>query len=139
MLLQAAVETQWGGATRKGTNNLYNIKRFKGDDWGDRPVVFVKGATENINGKNKPEPSYFRVYSDMKSSVEDRTQFFKHNPKKYSALFKSPVKGNMSEEIKVLVKAGYATDPGYAGKMDKIYKQDRLQVALKFARGYYGY
>lgn len=110
-LAQAALESGWGAKAPQ--NNFFGIKA----------TVNWKGATqllktrEVVKGKDIYIYATFRAYPTAYECFEDHAQFLLKNPR-YKAAFEyrqDPYK--FADEV---AKAGYATDPQYAGKVKSI-------------------
>ncbi|MGL5005877.1 MAG: flagellar assembly peptidoglycan hydrolase FlgJ [Plesiomonas sp.] len=120
LLAQAALETGWGrGILRSGKQssyNLFNIKASPG--WqGEQVTVF---APEVIDGQSVNQESPFRVYRSFAESFEDYVTFLRSNRRYAKALQHA---GNPERYFNHLQKAGYATDPQYARKLQGVWQQ----------------
>ncbi|SEG58658.1 flagellar assembly peptidoglycan hydrolase FlgJ [Marinobacterium lutimaris] len=124
LVAQAALETGWGrsvirDAAGQSTNNLFNIKANGG--WsGDRVAV---QTLEYRNGLPQPERAEFRAYDSLEQSLDDYVQFIQNNPRYENALKQS---GNPVAYLQELQRAGYATDPEYADKIERIFSGNTL-------------
>ena len=115
LIAQAALETGWGKKviqnSNGSSNNLFNIKA-------DRSWRGEKMATQTLEYHNDvpvSEKAAFRSYGNFEESFNDYVQFLNNNPR-YSTTLNS---ANSSEEfIQGIHKAGYATDPQYADKVN---------------------
>ncbi|MBS97798.1 MAG: flagellar assembly peptidoglycan hydrolase FlgJ [Oceanospirillaceae bacterium] len=124
LVAQAALETGWGKSIiRDGdgqsSNNLFNIKadgRWNGDS------VSV-GTIEYRNGLPQPEKASFRAYASLEESLQDYVSFLQDNPRYEKALEQA---GNPVAYLQALQRAGYATDPNYADKIDSIFRGNTL-------------
>ena len=127
LLAQAALETGWGQHMIRGTdgNNSFNLFGIKAD-------VGWKGArvsTETIefrDGLMRKERAQFRAYNSPQESFTDYVNFLKHNPRYRDALRQAD---NPQAFTRALSAAGYATDPDYAGKINRILASSHLQEA----------
>ncbi len=127
ILAIAALETGWGSHVLKNragesSNNLFGIKADK--SWGKNHMVGSTLEYENGAMQRKREP--FRSYRSAAESVADFAQFIQENPRYRNALKKA---ADPEAFIKELHKAGYATDPAYAEKVNSVIKQ--LQADAK--------
>jgi peptidoglycan hydrolase FlgJ len=124
LLSQAALETGWGRSVIKNSDgsssfNLFNIKASK--SWhGDQARV---STLEYQNGVARKEQAGFRSYSSYQESFQDYVDFIKDNPRYHNALQHV---GNSERYLHELQRAGYATDPGYANKIMKLYHGDAM-------------
>lgn len=115
VIAQAALETGWGQkmirlADGKSSNNLFNIKadnRWQGDKVHKTTLEFEQGS---VVKKNEP----FRVYQNIRQSVDDYINFLSSNERYQEALGQAK---NVEQFLHNLSKAGYATDPNYANKI----------------------
>ncbi len=126
LIAQAALETGWGQHMQrlpngKSTYNLFNIKSssaWKG------PEINVK-ALEYKNGIAEKTHSSFRVYDSLQESFDDYVQFIKSNPRYQDALSAANDPEAYTHELQ---KAGYATDPNYADKINRIYQREIISA-----------
>jgi flagellar protein FlgJ len=124
LVAQAALETGWGKSiTRDGagqsSNNLFNIKadgRWTGDS-------ISVGTIEYRDGLPQPEKASFRAYDSLEESLEDYVNFLQDNPRYEQALEQAE---NPVAYLQALQRAGYATDPNYAEKIDTIFRGSTL-------------
>lgn len=106
-LAQAALESGWG--SRAPGNNLFGIKADR--SWTGPTVSFA--TTEHLGGKNVGLTDKFRAYSSYAESMVDHAGFLLANPR-YAACFKETTGFGWASALQ---KAGYATDPDYAKKL----------------------
>ncbi len=124
LLSQAALETGWGKSVIKSSDgvsshNLFNIKADS--SWhGQQAKV---STLEFKDGIAKKEMAGFRSYASYQESFNDYVQFIKTNPRYANAI---KVANNPEYYIHELQQAGYATDPGYADKVMRIYQSKTL-------------
>jgi len=128
ILAQAALETGWGRSVIRDGNgdnsfNLFNIK--SGSGW--RGDSVSKNSLEFSDGVARQERSAFRSYADYQESFDDYVQFIKTNPRYEKALKQG---GSTEEYIRELQKAGYATDPEYATKIESILKRSQFNATI---------
>jgi flagellar protein FlgJ len=101
------------------SNNLFGIKA--GADWhGD---VAVSKTIEFIDGIAVSRDERFRSYDSPEESMKDYAKYMANNPRYESAYAQRSEPGKYFAELQL---AGYATDPGYASKINGII--DRLEV-----------
>lgn len=118
LLAQAALETGWGKAVIRHpdgrlSNNLFNIKADSG--WrGDKVAL---PALEFKEGVAVRKTEQFRSYTSFADSFKDYANFLNNNPRYHHALRNV---GNPDLFIKSLQEAGYATDPDYAVKINRL-------------------
>jgi flagellar protein FlgJ len=118
LIAQAALETGWGTALTRGADgqasfNFFNIKADS--SWQGERVV--QNTLEVENGELRRTRAAFRAYPDVASAFDDYAAFIRDNPRYGKAL---EAGGDGRRYIAELHKAGYATDPGYAGKIHEI-------------------
>ncbi|TCK07044.1 flagellar assembly peptidoglycan hydrolase FlgJ [Marinobacterium mangrovicola] len=123
LVAQAALETGWGRSIIRdaagSSNNLFNIKASGG--WsGDKVAV---QTMEYRDGLPQPERAEFRAYDSLEQSLNDYVQFIQNNPRYENALKQS---GNPVAYLQELQRAGYATDPEYASKIERIFSGNTL-------------
>ncbi|KVX51702.1 TIGR02594 family protein [Burkholderia stagnalis] len=132
ILAQAAQETGWGEKVLPGTNNIFNIKADS--SWQGESKVFRVWEVDKHDRKiwvNDP----FRVYPTTLDALRDRQKFLAENPRYGKAgLYDADVKGDLVGEAKALQKAGYATDPAYAHKLEVLFKGPSMRRAIAAAK-----
>lgn len=116
LIAQSALETGWGkhvikDGYGKQSFNLFNIKA---DSRWEGKAVNVP-TIEYVNGVANKEIASFRRYDSIEESVNDYLQFLTQ-PRYEKALSST----NSSDFIHGLQNAGYATDPRYADKIQRI-------------------
>jgi flagellar protein FlgJ len=128
LLAQAALETGWGKAVIRhpdgtSSHNLFNIKadqRWDGDS-------VTKQTLEYRDGVAVKEQAAFRSYDSFEESFQDYVAFLKDNPRYREALEHGAEPAGFA---KALQKAGYATDPAYAQKIQRILGSDVMGETL---------
>lgn len=117
MVAQAALETGWGRAEPKGadgrpSHNIFGIKA--GRDW-QGPTVEA-ATTEVIAGLAQTRRERFRAYGSHAEAFADYAQLLAGNSR-YAG-----VRGvrEASQFARGLQAAGYATDPHYASKLERV-------------------
>ena len=127
ILAQAALETGWGKsiirhADGSSSYNLFNIKagsRWQGEQVGKQTLEYRNGVTVR-------EQASFRSYASLEECFVDYTAFLQNSGRYRDALEHG---GDGSQFAEQLQKAGYATDPAYAGKIKRILNSDLLVQA----------
>lgn len=117
ILAQAALESGWG--ERALGNNLFGIKADK--SWTGPTVSFR--TTEHLGGKNVSLTDRFRAYPSYADSMVDHGRFLLANPR-YRDCFKEATGMGWATALQ---KAGYATDPDYAKKLQATIRARNLQ------------
>lgn len=118
LIAQAALETGWGQkliqkADGSPALNFFGIKADK--DWqGERASARTH---EYEHGQMRGETASFRAYGSIAEGFEDYVRFLQANPRYREALAHG---GDDARFTAGLQKAGYATDPGYAAKIQHI-------------------
>lgn len=119
---QGALESNWGESelATKG-NNLFGIKgEYNGQS------VTIK-TSEYIDGKWIKVDAKFRKYPSWNESVEDHGEFFVSTDWRKNNYAKVVGETNYLVAAQELSNAGYATDPGYPGKLINIIEQYDLR------------
>ncbi|WP_260291097.1 flagellar assembly peptidoglycan hydrolase FlgJ [Sedimenticola hydrogenitrophicus] len=129
LLAQAALETGWGKKlirTAEGApaNNLFGIKADRGWD-GDRVSV---GSLEYEAGTAVKRRASFRAYASLRDSFHDYVDFLQSNPRYSEALGATE---NSATYFTELQRAGYATDPEYANKINAVLNGSEMTRALE--------
>lgn len=133
LIAQAALETGWGRSVLqqgdgRSSHNLFNIKA--GESWeGGRVNV---ATLEYRDGVAMKERANFRVYDSFNDSFADYVEFIKSQPRYRDALANA---GDPRQFVNELQRAGYATDPRYAEKIDAILRRDLLSGLPAFRAG----
>ena len=118
VLAQAALETGWGkkilGHLEKNPSfNLFNIKAIP-SNWSGNKIV--KNAVEVIDGQVENIKSSFRSYGSYTESIKDYFNFIRQGRYSDITINKNSPKGF----IEKIAGKGYATDPQYAEKINRI-------------------
>ncbi|HWI82099.1 flagellar assembly peptidoglycan hydrolase FlgJ [Ramlibacter sp.] len=120
ILAQAALESAWGRREVRGddggrTFNVFGIKADRG--WRGRSVDAV--TTEVIDGVAQRVRAKFRAYGSYQEAFADYAGFLAGNPR-YARVRTQADPARAAHELQ---RAGYATDPDYAGKLVRVMKQ----------------
>ncbi len=126
LIAQAALETGWGkfimhDESGKPGFNLFGIKSHK--SWQGEEIKIDTLEVENQSFKKVK--ANFRKYSDFSQSFDDYVEFVKANPRYEKAL---NVTHDANQYMKELQSAGYATDPNYADKVLRIFRQQLSEM-----------
>ena len=121
MLGQAALESGWGKREIKGTDgslshNVFGIKAT--GQWKGRTVDTL--TTEFSNGVAYQKVEKFRAYDNYGDAFKDYAKLLTDNPRYQNVIQNSADASSFAIELQ---KAGYATDPQYAQKLNRIIKQ----------------
>lgn len=120
---QGALESAWGeSGLAKEANNLFGIK---GDYKGESVTM---ETSEVVDGKWIKVDAQFRKYPSWDESVEDHGNFFTSTEWRKGNYSKVIGGTNYKTVAQELSNAGYATDPGYPGKLTNIIEQYDLQA-----------
>ncbi|CAI6266448.1 Phage minor structural protein [Bacillus subtilis] len=116
IIAQGCLESAWGtsGLATKG-HNLFGMKgEYKGQ--------YVTMMTwEVINGENVQVPAKFRKYPSWKESIDDLANLYLNGVSWDKNHYRAVVgETDYQKATAALVKAGYATDPNYATKLNSI-------------------
>ncbi len=128
LVAQSALETGWGKYVplRGDGSNSYNLFGIKADQrWdGDRVDITTR---EFRHGVMQQEQAAFRAYDSVADAFEDYVNFIMSSPRYQKAL----ERGYDSEAYaRELQQAGYATDPDYAKKINRIRSGETLNNHL---------
>ncbi|SOB75770.1 flagellar protein FlgJ [Marinobacter sp. LV10R510-11A] len=132
MVAQAALETGWGrymiqGDGSQPSHNLFGIKadsRWQGD------AVTIT-TTEFREGVPMKERADFRAYPDYESSFRDYVSFLESNPRYRDVLASADQPDVFARKLQ---EVGYATDPRYGDKINRIMNRDSL-TSLSMGNG----
>ena len=130
MLAQSALETGWGQHILRrpdgtSSHNLFGIKA--GGRWdGDRVSA---GTLEYADGVAARQRAQFRSYGSFEESFQDYVALLQGSPRYAEALSRA---ADPEAFMNGLQQAGYATDPRYAEKVLRIWREE-LSGAVKFA------
>ncbi|WP_110689273.1 flagellar assembly peptidoglycan hydrolase FlgJ [Salinicola endophyticus] len=120
ILAQAALETGWGKReipTEAGGNshNLFGIKA--GSAWQGKTTDIA--TTEYVNGRPIQTVDRFRVYDSYADAFADYAALIGDNPR-----YRNVVAATSPQQAAhAIQRAGYATDPNYADKLNRIIGQ----------------
>jgi flagellum-specific peptidoglycan hydrolase FlgJ len=126
-IAQAILETYWGTSyLAREANNYFGIKAHYKP--GTAGVIWID-AWEVENGENVVRPEAFRKYESVSDSLVDHGRFFLENPRYARAM---DAKRDAREFARRINAAGYATDPGYSGKLIALFdRYDLLQYDVE--------
>ena len=128
MIGHAALESGWGKAEIRAadgtpSHNLFGVKAGRG--W--TGAVVEATTTEYVNGVAQKSVEKFRAYSSYAEGFKDYASMLRNNPR-YAAVIAS---GNDAAGFSAgLQQAGYATDPMYAEKLNRILQGSALRQGL---------
>ena len=125
LLAQSALETGWGKflPLKEDGSNSFNLFGIKADErWsGDKVEITTR---EYRHGVMQQEKAEFRSYDSVSDAFADYVNFIRGNERYQKAL----EHGYDAEAYaKELQQAGYATDPDYAKKINRVRSNDMLQ------------
>ncbi len=127
LVAHAALESGWGRseprrADGSGSYNLFGIKA--GRSWNGPTVEAV--TSEYVNGQAQQVSEKFRAYGSYAEAFQDYAALLRNNPR-FGAVIGSQ---DGAEFARRLQDAGYATDPAYADKLNRIIGGGTLRQAL---------
>lgn len=127
MVAQAALETGWGKseprlADGRPSYNLFGLKAGRG--W--TGAVAESQTTEFVNGVAQRQAERFRAYGSYAEAFSDYAALLQSTPR-YAAVLGTQ---DASAFARGLQKAGYATDPMYSSKLERIIGGNTLRTAL---------
>ena len=117
MLGQAGHETGWGRREIKNPDgstsfNLFGIKAGAG--WTGKTTTIT--TTEVVNGEARKVSAKFRAYDSYQDSFNDYARLINNSPRYAVARQQTGSSHAFATELK---RAGYATDPDYAAKLNR--------------------
>lgn len=128
LMAQAALETGWGkriprNADGSSSYNLFGVKA--GTGWRGARATAVTVEFDGMVAQRRTES--FRSYASVAEGVDDFVQLLSGSPRYAQALAggRSPFAYARS-----LAAAGYATDPDYASKINRILDSARMRQAF---------
>ncbi len=127
MIAQAALETGWGRAELRfsdgtPTYNLFGIKA--GRNW--QGAVAEATTTEYVNGVAQQTVERFRAYSSYAEAFRDYASLLTSNPR-YAAVLNQQDAAGFARGLQ---RAGYATDPMYAAKLERMIGGQTLRAGM---------
>lgn len=117
IIAQSALETGWGKKVHVNDNgeNSYSVFGIKaGANWSGQKVQF--NTLEFRAGSMQRERAEFRAYDSLSESYQDYVKFLQANPR-YENVLNAETSKEYSEQLQ---KSGYATDPDYSMKIERI-------------------
>jgi len=126
MVAQAALETGWGRHMIQGDGSQpsYNLFGIKADSRWQGDTVTIT-TTEFREGVPMKERADFRAYQDYESSFRDYVAFLESNPRYRDVLASADQPDVFARKLQ---EAGYATDPQYGDKINRIMNRDSLMT-----------
>jgi len=123
IIAQSALETGWGKkvhVNEQGENSysLFGIKA--GAEWTGKKVQF--NTLEFRSGVMNRERASFRAYDSLSESYQDYVNFLQTRPR-YQKVLNAVTPREYAEQLQ---KAGYATDPKYSEKIERIRQGELL-------------
>ncbi len=127
LIAHAALETGWGRAEPRfadgaPTHNLFGIKA--GRNW--QGAVVEALTTEYVNGVAQKTVERFRAYSSYAEAFRDYAGLLASSPR-YAAVINQKDAAGFARGLQ---RAGYATDPMYAAKLERIIGGPTLRAGL---------
>lgn len=132
LIAQAALETDWGRRMIQKSDGSSSLNFFgiKADKRWDGARTH-SATSEYVNGQKQTDTAQFRAYGSVAESFDDYVRFVRENPRYREALAHG---GSDQHYAQGLQRAGYATDPQYAAKIEKVAGSSALQQALPAPR-----
>ena len=121
---QAILESGWGSSelAKAPNNNLFGIK--DSEDWNGESVTVL--TQEYVNGGYITVNAAFRKYASWNDSVVDHAKFFTSTEWRKNNYRKVVNETDYRIAAQELKNTGYATDPGYAGKLISLIEAYKL-------------
>lgn len=128
LLAQAALETGWGqrvprNADGSSSHNLFGVKAGAG--WDGARATALTVEFDGLVAQRRTQS--FRSYLSVEDSVNDFTRLLAGTPRYAQALAQG---GSAAAYARSLAAAGYATDPDYASKINRILDGARMRAAF---------
>jgi peptidoglycan hydrolase FlgJ len=127
LVAQAALETGWGRAEPRRADGQpsYNVFGIKaGRNWTGATVEAA--TTEYVDGVAQQRVERFRAYGSYAEACQDYASLLAGNPR-YAAVLGSVDASRFAQNLQ---RAGYATDPAYAAKLERIINGQTLKAAF---------
>ncbi len=126
MVAQAALETGWGKSMPRRADgqpsyNLFGIKA--GSSWTGATVA--ANTTEYQDGVAQQQVERFRAYGSYAESFQDYARLMNNNPR-YAGVLAATDARSFAQAMQ---RAGYATDPEYADKIERIIAGATMKAA----------
>ncbi len=120
LVAQAALETGWGKSMikQKDGSNSHNLFGIKSNGWDGESAKVT--TTEYVNGKATKQVAGFRAYDSFEQSFNDYVRLLESNDRYKPAIQVASASGDSERFVNELQRAGYATDPQYARKINQI-------------------
>ena len=120
LVAQAALETGWGKSMirQQDGSNSHNLFGIKATGWQGASATVM--TTEYIDGKATREKAGFRAYDSFEQSFNDYVRLLENNGRYQKAIQVASTSGDSERFVNELQRAGYATDPQYARKINQI-------------------
>jgi len=120
LVAQAALETGWGKSMirQQDGSNSHNLFGIKATGWKGASATVT--TTEYVNGKATREKAGFRAYDSFEQSFNDYVRLLENNGRYQKAIQVASTSGDSEGFVNELQRAGYATDPQYARKINQI-------------------
>ncbi|MCY8425167.1 phage tail protein [Bacillus vallismortis] len=116
IIAQGCLESAWG--TSELATKGHNLFGMKGEYKGQYVTMMT---WEVINGENVQVPAKFRKYPSWKESIDDLANLYLNGVSWDKNHYRAVVgETDYQKATAALVKAGYATDPNYATKLNSI-------------------
>ncbi|MBZ5755679.1 flagellar assembly peptidoglycan hydrolase FlgJ [Pseudomonas sp. S5(2021)] len=130
LVAQAALETGWGKSMirQKDGSNSHNLFGIKATGWSGKSAEVT--TTEYVGGKAHKERAGFRAYGSFEESFNDFVGLLERNDRYRGALQVASASGDSEQFMRELQKAGYATDPRYASKVNQIARKVQTYQAI---------
>ena len=115
---QAALESRWGASElSRRANNYFGIKAH------GKHAAIEMPTTEVVNGAARKVSARFAAYADMKECFADRDRIILTG----SAYAEARANAGDPEEFARALAKHWATDPQYAEKLLRVYRENGLE------------
>jgi len=134
LVAQAALETGWGKSMikQRDGSNSHNLFGIKANGWSGESAQVR--TTEYVNGKPVKQMAGFRAYDSFEQSFNDYVNLLQNSGRYQTAVKVADSSGNSEHFMRELQKAGYATDPQYANKVNQIARKVQTYQTIADAR-----
>jgi len=129
IVAQAALETGWGQRVPQRSDGASSLNFFgikAGGAWSGAEAA--SSTMEYVGGALRRQTGRFRAYGSVAEAFGDYARLLKTDPRYRAALSVGSDPRRFAEQIQA---GGYATDPGYAGKIHAILQSPTLQKVFE--------
>ncbi len=132
LVAQSALETGWGKhlPLKADGSNSFNLFGIKADQRWQGDTVNIT-TREYRHGVMQKESAMFRSYDSVSDAFNDYVDFISQSPR-YQKALQHGYDG--AAYVRELQRAGYATDPEYARKINRVRNSEQLQGSAQLLK-----